>query len=368
MKDFFKKMLGKIYYGICAIIGYSIPILIVWDLFGAISDRGSFIFRCLGVIWNAIGSVVMFFVGILNKIVSFFRFLGDGIVWVLSKVGVLLNPLLEVIPDSPIIPFILFLILGTLFLMLKRPNTTPNVTIFDRFMKLSYGWCCAAVNLGIVIAGSSNPKIWMSGAFDGYTIDTPMTLFNIAEWSGYARTMLILTLIGGGILSLIYAIEKDPLYITRSWVGLAFCCTLGYQYMNLRLAITYWLAKNLGFIGRLLNIPIGLLEFFLLIQVYLGIVVFLLPLDGLKATTDTVQAIDSISNKSGNSGKKEAAVTPSDNFPTYVSDDEGNHYQVRRDGDFLYIILPHGEISIEWDDVKGHSYFYVKGKRFYPHT
>lgn len=363
MDKFWNKVLEIIGMIIGALIFLGVPILFIINI---IKGDG-FILKCLSAIWNGIGSVVMFFVRILSKILSVFKLIGSGIAWALGKLGILLDPMLEAVPDSPIIPFALFLLLGALFLMLKRPHGTTQSS-FDKFVKLSYGWCFAAINLGMIIAGSTSSLIWMSGAFDAYVIEVPMTLLNITEWTGFARAMLHLTLIGGTILSIIFIVEKDIRSFIRAWVGLAFCCLLGYEYMNLRLNITYWLANNLGFIGRLLNTPIGLFDFFILIQFFFGIVVFLLPLDAVKAITQTSQKIHETSSDGSSNTDSRVIIDAPDDFPIYVSDDKGNKYSVHRGGDYIYIELPSGELSTRWEYVKGQPYFYLSGKRFYPHS
>lgn len=202
----------------------------------------------------------------------------------------------------------------------------------------------------------------MSGAITAYIIDIPMTLFNVADWTGFARAMLLLTLLGGIIISIIFAIERGFRSFLRTWVGLPLCGMFGYGYMHIRLHLTYFLADHLGFIGRMLNIPIGLLEFFILIQFFFGIIAFLLPMGEPAGLSKTGRA-----TPNGSEGTSDdISFVSDDSFPTYVSDDEGNHYSVRRDGAFIYVSLPGGEYSTKWEYIRGQSYFHLGGKRLYP--
>lgn len=332
------------------------------ETFGFIGDIFSFV-------WNFVGSIVMFFVGILSDFFSIFGFIGDGLGWLMGLLGSLLAPVLNILPDTPLIPLAVILLLGGLFVMLKNPNDELNAGNADSYLKLTFAWCCTAFNLGIIIAGSGHPYGWMSGAFDVYFTEDPMTLLNYAQWDDFAKTMLILTIIGGAVISVIFGLAKGIRSFLRTWAGLAFCCSLGYGYMHIRLAISHWLEANLGFIGGLINIPIGFMEFLILIAYFLGIIVFLLPMGAIRA----INAMNETGSQpsQGISTESDESFEPefySDSLPTYVSDDEGNHYSVSFDGDFIYINLPDGRISTKWEYVKGHPYFDLQGKRFYPHS
>jgi len=326
-----------------------------------------FVPAILSGIWNVISTVGMFFVEILRKFFSIFTFIGNIFEWLIDKLGHLLAPVMEIIPDSPIIPFVLLLLLGVCFISLIQSCKEPSKSEADEIVKWMFGWCCTAFNLGIIVAGCKNPLIWMSGAFDAYVIDTPMTLLNYADWTGYARTMLSLTLIGGLMATLHFAFNKGMKAVLRTWVGLAFCGVLGCCYMNARLAVTDWLADNLGFIGKLLNIPVGLFEFGLLIMVFFGVLAFLLPQEAIAALVG-IGETSSGQRASGTPAGNDEDSFVTDSYPTYVTDDEGNNYSVSIDGDFLYINLPSGRASTKWEYVKGSSYFHVNGKRFYPHS
>lgn len=340
---------------------------VLWFLTSNFPETFGFIGVIFSFVWNIVGSVVMFFVGILAKIVSVFSFIGDIFGWMVIRLGILLDPVLAVLPDSPLIPLALFLLLGMLFLLLKRPGDDIRAG-FDNYLKLTYAWCFAAFNFGMIVAGSGNPLGFMSGAIDVYIIKVPMTMLNYAEWTGFAHTMLALTLIGGMIISIIFGISKGLRSFIRTWVGLAFCGMLGYEYMILRLTVTYWLKTNLGFIGGLLNIPIGFMEFIILIQFFFGIIVFLLPMGAITALNAISRENELRRTPSaGAEPFDDLSFSPATSYPTYVTDDEGNNYSVSIDGDYLYINLPGGRDSTRWEYVKGHPYFYVSGKRYYPH-
>ncbi len=344
-------------------------IIILCALGEANPEKFGFVRAILSGAWSVIDAVGMFFVRIINKVANFIAFFVNIPTWFMGKVGILIAPLLDLLPDSPMVPLVTFLILGLLLLWLKPPGKGFDLSNMDKFAKLTYAWCFSAFNLGMLIAGSGNPLIWRSGALDTYVTEFPMTLLNIAEWTGFGRTMLTLTLIGGLIVSIIFGVTRGMRAFIRTWVGLGFCCMLGYGYMNIRLIVTDWLADNMGFIGGLLNIPIGFLEFFILIQFFLGIIVFVLPLGAIEAIND----MGRVSRQRPSQGPSTKPAWDGDDFstdsyPTYVTDDEGNNYSVSIDGDFLYINLPSGRISTKWEYVKGSSYFHVNGKRFYPHS
>ena len=255
----------------------------LWFLTENFPDTFGFIGTIFSFLWDIVGNVVMFFVGILSKFLSIFGFLEDGLEWVLTRLGGLLAPVLDSLPDSPFVPFLAFVLLGALFMLLKRRGDDISAGNIDQYLKLTYAWSFSAFNLGMIVAGSGNPLGFMSGAIDTYIVDFPMTMLNYAQWTGFARTMLCLTLIGGLIVSLLFAVLKGLRSFLRTWVGLAFCGMLGYEYMVLRLTVAYWLKNNLGFIGGLLNIPIGFAEFLIIIQFFFGIVVFLLPMGAITA-------------------------------------------------------------------------------------
>lgn len=342
----------------------------LWFLTENFPETFGFIGVIFTFLWDLIGSIVMFFVNIIASVFSWFGFLGDGLGWLMGLVGGVLSPVLDALPDTPLIPLAVFLLLGGLFCMLKSPGDDLNGGNADTYLKLTFAWCATAINLGIIIAGSGHPYGWLSGAFDVYFIDEPMTMLNFAQWDEFAQTMLFLTVAGGVIISVIFGMAKGFRSFLRTWVGLAFCISLGYCYMGVRLAVCRWLEVNLGFIGSLLNIPIGFCEFLLLIMYFLGIIVFLLPMGAIQALNAMSRENETRSGATISDESDEVIVDLSDggDCPVYVSDDEGNHYSVSLDGDFLYINLPNGRISTKWEYVKGQAYFDLQGKRFYPHT
>ena len=335
------------------------------EMFGFIGDIFSFL-------WDFVGNIVMFFVNLLGSILSVVSVVvGGALEWTMNFLGNLLSPVLEALPDTPLIPLAVIVLLGVLFVILKPPGETLGKFNMNIYAKLTYAWCFSAFNLGMLIAGSGNPLAWMSGAIDTYITDYPMTLLNYTEWNEFPRIMLMLTLIGGGIVSVIFLLTKGLRSFLRTWVGLAFCCSLGYGYLSVRLVITDWLADNLGFIGSMLNIPVGFMEFIILIQFFLGIIVFLIPMGAIQAINSMNRARETQTVRGNSSDSEEDADEcefTADSIPVYVSDDEGNHYSVSLDGDFIYINLPDGRISTKWEYVKGQDYFYLNGKRFYPHT
>ena len=71
MGKFWDKVLEIIGMILGAALGLGIPIWIIID----IVSGDSLVLRCLSAIWNGIGSVVMFFVGIFAKIAGFFSFI-----------------------------------------------------------------------------------------------------------------------------------------------------------------------------------------------------------------------------------------------------------------------------------------------------
>jgi len=321
--------------------------------------------------WNILGTVVMFFVNLFSKFD--FGFLGDGLDWMLRMLDKLLTPVRFIMPDSIISPIILLVLLGILYMLLSNIGANLNKDSFDFGLKMNYAWCSAALNLGLIAAASGHPHRWLSGVLDTYFTDYPMTLSNFTEWSSMARGMLILALIGGIIVSIIYACFSGPRGFARTWVGISFCGVLGYVYMRARLFIFYWLVDSMGFIGSLLNIPVGFIECIIFIQFFAGIVVFLLPSGAIASMNEAREAKErrerrSPAKASASKDDFETDFDFGDSFPSYVTDDDGKTYRVEHDGDFIYICMPNGSrISTKWEYVKGGSYFNLEGKRFYPH-
>lgn len=337
----------------------------LWFLTANFPETFGFIGIIFTAVWNFVGSIVMFFVGLISKFLSVFVYIGEMFGWLIVKLGILLEPVMEVLPDSPLIPFAAFVLLGVLFWLLRRPGDGIDGRNIESYAKLTYAWCFAAFNLGMIVAGSENPHGWMSGAIDTYITDFPMTMTNYEQWTGFAHTMLVITMLGGLYISIFFASIKGLRSFIRTWVGLAFCGMLGYEYMMVRLEVTYWLADNLGFIGSMLNIPIGLLEFFIIIQFFFGIVVFFLPMGAIKALNEISRENAGRSISTGTTSPiGDIDISSGDSFPTYVTDERGNNYSVSIDGDFIYINLPGGRIGTKWEYVKGQSRFQVEGKWF----
>lgn len=316
--------MGTLIFVVCAL----------WFLTENFPDTFGFISTIFSFLWNIVGNVVMFFVGILSRFLSIFGFLEDALEWVLTRLGGLLAPALSALPNSPFVPFLAFVLLGVLFMLLKRRGDDISAKNIDQYIKLTYAWSFSAFNLGMIVAGSGNPLGWMSGAIDTYITDYPMTMLNYAQWTGFARTMLCLTLIGGLIVSVLFAVLKGLRSFIRTWVGLAFCGMLGYEYMSLRLTFTHWLKTDLGFIGGLLNIPIGFAEFLIIIQFFFGIVVFLLPMGAITAINAISQERERnyTPSKPGHSFDEIDTPTVSKPqsfcFPDRVTDDQGNTWEI----------------------------------------
>lgn len=322
----------------------------------------------LGFIWDIIGNVVMFFVGIFENIS--FGFLADGLAWLLRMLDKLLTPVKMILPDSFIVPVLLLILLGVLFVVLDQLGSELNKESLDFGLKLTYAWCSAALNLGMIAAASGHPLRSISGVLDSYFTDYPMTLSNFLEWNGMAQGMLVLVLIGGLIASVLYAWLNGFRSFIRTWVGLGFCGVLGFVLMRARLVVFHWMGNNLGFIGKILNAPMVLIEVIVFIQFFAGIVVFLMPSGMIASINEARQARERRAMvKPVHEDADEIDFAPEQNndFPTYVTDEDGNHYRVEQDGDFIYICLPGGRISTKWEYVKGSAYFDLEGKRFYPH-
>lgn len=328
-----------------------------------------FVTSILGFIWDIIGTIVMFFVNLIGGFN--FGIFGDGLAWLLRMLDKLLTPVKIILPDSFIVPLLLLILLGVLFVVLDRSGFELDAGSADFGLKMSYAWCSAALNVGLIAAASGHPLRSLSGVLDSYFTDYPMTLSNFLEWHSMAKGMLALVLIGGLIISCLYAWMNGPLSFIRTWVGLGFCGVLGFILMRARLVIFHWLGNNLGFIGRILNAPMVLIEVIVFIQFFAGIIVFLMP-SGMIASL----------NEAREERERRAMAKPADEdtggfgfepeqddgIPAYVTDDDGNNYHVERGGDFIYIYLPNGNrISTKWEYVKGSSYFDLEGKRFYPH-
>ena len=346
-------------------LGIIIAIGIFAILFPGLFD---FILSILSGIWNIIGTIVMFFVGLISKLN--FSAVGDGIDAFLKTIDKVITPIRDILPDSPVVAVILMIVLGVLWVALDR----DQIGNMNAYSKLTFAWCATSLNLGLVIAGSGHPNQALNAVIDDFFTDYPMTLQNFTEWHGFAKTMLVFTLLGGLFTLVLFTRAGGIRSFIRTLSGYGFCGMLGYVYMNIRLFVFAWLAEHVGIVGRLIVIPIGLMETLAFIAFFFGIVVFLLP-SGAIATINAARAervrstarraMDDDDDIDFDSVFAEKEIP----FPLYVSDDEGNHYNVSKDGDFMYIYLPNGDrLSTKWEDVKGSPYFSVGGKRFFPHS
>jgi len=330
-----------------------------------------FVVSILSFFWNLIGTVIMFFVGLLSHLDL--GFLGDGLAFVLRTLGTLLSPILSILPDSPFIPLIPLAVLIVMYFILDDSNGRLDEGVFDFSVKLMYAWCFSAINLGMMAGASGHPLRSLSGVLESYFTPYPINLLNFPEWHPFPQLMLVLLLLGGTLTSLIFGYAGGLRAFFRTWVIYAFCGVLGYAYMVLRLPLFGWLGERFGFIGRLLNIPVGFLEVIVLIQFFLGIVVFLMPMGTIAALNESREAREKARRDRpapavSRHDTSDEPETPMASIPVYVSDDDGNHYRVDWDDPYIYIDLPGGRGSVKWEYVQGQPYFYLNGTRFYPHS
>ena len=328
-----------------------------------------FVTSILSFVWDIIGAVVMFFVGLFDKIN--FGFLGSGIAWLLRMLDKLLTPVKIILPGPVIGSILLLILLGVLFAALDRSKSELDVGELDHGLKLCYAWCSTSLNLGLIAAASGHPLRSLSGVLDSYFTDYPMTLSNFLEWNSMAQGMLVLTLIGGLIVSSLYGWMNGPRSFIRTWVGFGFCGVLGFVLMRVRLVLFHWLGEHLGFLGAILNAPMILIEVVVFIQFFFGIVVFLMPsgmIASINEAREERERLARVAPADTGTSSFELAPEVDDSFPAYVTDEDGNNYQVERSGDFIYIYIPNGDrLSTKWEYVKGNPYFDLGGKRFYPH-
>lgn len=313
-----------------------VMVLIILDtVFGVdLSGFMNFVSGTLSSIGSFLNSAFLAILSFFQKIFSVFDFIGDAFDWLLTKLGGLLAPVLEALPDSPVIPLMVCVLLGVLFMALKRPGDDINAGNIDKYVRPTYAWIATSFTLGMFVAGTGNPLGAVSGFISSNASKPPMTLLNYSEWAGFARTMLNLTIIGGLISSLIFASSKGLRSFIRTWVGLAFCGMLGYEYMTIRLVVCHWMAENLSFIGGLINIAIGFAEFFIPMQVFFGFLAFLLPGEAIAAIagmTDSNESAD-VSSKKKNpfDNVDTSAVSKLQDFhcPDRVLDDQGNTWEI----------------------------------------
>ena len=97
-----------------------------------------FIGNFISGIWDAFNSAFLSILAFFRKIFSVFDFIGDLFEWLLIKLGELLEPVLAVIPDSPLIPLVIFALLGVLFMSLKRPGDDLDRGNIDTCVRLTY--------------------------------------------------------------------------------------------------------------------------------------------------------------------------------------------------------------------------------------
>lgn len=281
--------------------------------------------------WDGFNAVFLVILGFFRNIFSIFDFIGDAFEWLLINLGKLLEPVLSAIPDSPIIPLVALVILGTLSFMLKKPGDELKKDDIDPFVKRMYACCAAAVNLGMLVAGTGNPLGSISGIIISNASTPPMTLANYAEWSGFARNMMTICVVFGLYASIAFGASKGPRAFIRTWVGLGFCGMLGYMYMTIRLPVSHWLVDNLSFIGELINFPIGLFEFFVIMQVFFGFVALVVPVSVFKAFNEMTESKTTpakTKNSSDNVDASDGSKLKDFHFPDRVLDDQGNTWEI----------------------------------------
>lgn len=232
--------------------------------------------------WNILGNIVMFFVNLFSGVGS--NILGPGVTGLIEGLGKVTAPIERMMTGSVIVPIIVLVVLGGLYFALDQSHFNLDAKSFDFGLKMNYAWCFSAINLGMIIAGSGHPMRHLCGVIDSYFTDYAITLSNFSQWSAFAKGMLFTTLIGGMIAAILFGCMAGILSFVRSWIGYGFCGVLGYLFMLARLSIFGWLMESLGFIGSLLNIVMVLVETFVIIQFFFGIVVFLMPSGMIAAT------------------------------------------------------------------------------------
>jgi len=138
-----------------------------------------FVVSILSFFWNLIGTVIMFFVGLLSHLDL--GFLGDGLAFVLRTLGTLLSPILSILPDSPFIPLIPLAVLIVMYFILDDSNGRLDEGVFDFSVKLMYAWCFSAINLGMMAGASGHPLRSLSGVLESYFTPYPINLLNDAQ-------------------------------------------------------------------------------------------------------------------------------------------------------------------------------------------
>lgn len=311
------------------------------------------------------------FAGIINVInwEAVNGFIGN----ILTGIGHALTPYLNALPDSFAVPVIALIVVLLLFIILRPWWRGDESHLIEIFFKLTMAWCSASFNLGMVIACGAHPHGSLSMVISGFA-DTPLTLFNFPQWDEFPQVMFYIIIIGGLIVSLLFLLLRGPRSFIRTWIGLGFCVMLGFVLMHIRLDVGYWLEDSFGFLGSLVNIVIGFFEALLTLGFFFGIIIFILPQGAIVAINEmnrenerkryrrtaakpTADAFDAVAD----------AAAAESACPTYATDEDGHHYAVEFDGDYLYIRSPHGRIGTKWEYVKGGSYFDLHGHRYYLH-
>ena len=312
------------------------------------------------------------FAGIINVInwEAVNGFIGN----ILSGIGHALAPYLRALPDSFAVPVIALIALLLLYILLRPWWRGDESHLIESFFKLTMAWCSAAFNLGMVMACEVHPHGSLSMVISGF-VDIPLTLFNFPQWGEFAQVMFYLIIIGGLIVSVLFGILRGPRSFIRTWIGLGLCVMLGFVLMHIRLDIGYWLEDSFGFLGSLVNIVIGFFEALLTLGFFFGIIIFILPLGVIAAINEMNRKkerkrIVKAYTRSASDDFSEAAdaiaadIAKEAALPTYVTDEDGHHYAVEFDGDYLYIRLPYDRIGTKWEYVKGGSYFDLQGHRY----
>lgn len=321
------------------IIGIGLVAVIFPKLFG-------FIMSILKFFWNIIGTVVMFFVGLLNGVTSAIP--SDTLAEGVGMIGKLTEPFENLMSGSIIAPAILLIILGILFLILISSDLEAVISNSDFVLKLNYAWFFSAMNLGLIAAGSGHPYRSLCGVIGDFFMKFPISLSNFPEWGAFTKLMLIFVVFGGLFSSIMMSRSISNRAFFSTWTAYAFSGMLGFLGMRARLFIFHWLGENVGFIGKISNIPIGFLETILFIQFFFGVVVLLMP-SGMIASinkANTERARHSISSPS-----KSAAVDDDDDdgfgytppksvFPEYLMIG-GEQYRLNHDsGDHAEYYCP----------------------------
>ncbi len=198
----------------------------------------------------------------------------------LRALGTVLSPVAAVLPDSPIVILIAFVVCTVLWIGMNCGEKRGEAFIsgMDAELKFRLVWHVAAYLIGMFVALSGeNHSITFSGE-DMFVGADKMTWFNFMEWETFPQLCVLALVVGVLFLGLLYGLLRGPMDAVAVLLGLPTAYFAGHLLMTIRIWIIADLLDGIFLIPTLLNIAAAFpLEIVPIIMLPISFVVFLMP-------------------------------------------------------------------------------------------